>query len=287
MSCIHIYFGEQRQGKTLYMVLQAQLVAYDKSRLNNCYNRIDAYNAMGYKFSKPKHLVLADFDIELHHFGKQPEMNYWCNGFYLGMPRVVTSERKIGIVKQQVVTYRTMFLAPGMSIFLDEGNKYFNSRDRDIMPGWRSRFIELMGQYGLEMHMVCHRPELVDSNVRDLADFREFVGVDIAYDAIGRICTMTINSRYFANNKDVEQYLKTGILPSYSKIEQTVIDCRVPCFDIGKYYDTHFFDKAFLKDAENKDFDLIQKKHTCYTIEDVQKFNKEFDYKVPKGLRGE
>ena len=43
MSCIHIYFGEQRKGKTLYMVLQAQLVAYDKARLNNCYQRIDAY----------------------------------------------------------------------------------------------------------------------------------------------------------------------------------------------------------------------------------------------------
>ena len=102
MSCIHIYFGEQRQGKTLYMVLQAQLAAYDKARLNNCYQRIDAYNELGYHFTKPKHVVVADFDIELHHFGKQPEMNYWCNGFYLGMPKVVMGERKQGCIKQHI-----------------------------------------------------------------------------------------------------------------------------------------------------------------------------------------
>lgn len=269
------------------MVLQAQLAAYDKSRLNNCYNRIDKYNSMGYSFSKPKHLVVADFDMELHHWGKQPELAYWCNGFYLGMPRAVMGERKVGCIRQPVVVYRTMYLPPCMSIFLDEGNKYFNSRDREIMPGWRSRFIELMGQYGLELHMVCHRPELIDSNVRDLADFREFLGVDITKDAMGNILTMTIKSRYFANNKEVEAYLKNNILPVDCKVEQTVIDCRVPCFDIGKYYDTEFFDKAFLKDAENRDFDLIQKKHTCNTIEDIKQFNKEFDYKIPKGLKSE
>lgn len=287
MSCIHIYFGEQRKGKTLYMVLQAQYAAYDKARLNDCYNRIDAYNALGYNFSKPKHLVVADFDLEIHHFGKQPDINYWCNGFYLGLPKVVIKERKTGCIKQQVVTFKTMRLAPCMSIFLDEGNKYFNSRNKKIMPGWRSRFIELMGQYGLEMHMVCHRPELVDSNVRDMADFREFLGVDITCDSMGKICTLTIHSRYFANNRDVEAYLQNNILPSYSKIEQTIIDCRIPCFDIGKYYDTHFFDKVFLKGAENKDFDLIQKKHICKSIEDIKQFNREFDYTVPKDLESE
>ncbi len=283
MAISHIFFGNQRTGKTLYLVYQVELHALDQNSLNACYNKIDSLNALGYDLSKPKHLAFTDFDCEIHAFRKKPMMNYWVDGFYLGLPHyVVKHDSK---TKSDILTYRTMFLPPYAKIFLDEGNKYFDSRNKEIMPDFRKRWIELLGQWGTELFMVCHRPELVDKCVRDLSDFREFYKeADLEFDYFGNVKLITLHTRYYPTNKDVMAYLESGILTKNVITEDIVIDCSKPCMNITKYYDTHFYNKAFLRFAEDKDFDLVQKNHKCSNVNDVIEFNKRFNYTVPKGL---
>lgn len=280
MSVIHIYFGNQRTGKTLYLVYDAIMHAYDRSRLEKCRSKISEYNAMGYAFSCPEHLVFSDFDIEIHHFGKAPTVNYWIDGFYLGMPHQVV--KRSG--NSNVLTYRTLNIPPFVNLYLDEGNKYFDSRNSEIMPAFRKRWVELMGQWGLTLSMVCHRPMLVDSCIRDLADFREFLKCDFLYDSFGRIIRVDLKTRFYPTNKDAMAYIQNGILTD-NVVEETIsINCSAPCMQIPYYYKTDFYTPAFLKFCENRNFDLLQKTHDFKTIEDIQQFNKQFNYNVPKGL---
>ncbi len=276
MATSHIFFGEQRSGKTLYLAYLANIQAYDPVKLSACYNKIDMLNSMGYNLSKPKHITFTDFDLEIHSYRKAVEMNYWIDGFYLGLPHYVVKNKKL--------TYRTMFLPPNINIYLDEGNKYFDSRNRDIMPDYRKRWNELLGQWGTELYMVCHRPMLVDSCIRDLSDFREFLKTDLDYDYFGNISKAIIHTRYYPTSKDAMAYIDNGIITENVTEEDIVIDCTRPFLNVPKYYDTHFYDKAFLRFAEDRDFDLIQKKHICNSVEDVQAFNKRFHYTVPQGL---
>ncbi len=276
MSIIHILFGEQRTGKTLYLAYKAITEAYDVNRLNRCHAKIDSLNTIGYNFSKPRHLCFSDFDIEIHHWGKAPDINYWIDGFYLGLPHHV--------VKNQKLTYRTLNIPPFVNLYLDEGNKYFDSRNKEIMPDFRKRWVELMGQWGLTLTMVCHRPMLVDVCIRDLADFRQFLKTEFTYDCFGNIRTAKIFTRYFPTNKDFEAFLNGNIITDNVIEEAIDIDCFLPGLNIPKYYNTEFYSPAFLRFCENKDFDLLQKTHDFNSIEDVQKFNKQFNYSVPKGL---
>lgn len=276
MATSHIFFGNQRSGKTLYLAYLANIQAYDKSKLIACHRKVDLLNSMGYTLTKPNHISFTDFDLEIHSFRKAVEMNYWIDGFYIGLPHYV--------VEKNVITYRTMFLPPYINIYLDEGNKYFDSRNKEIMPDFRKRWIELLGQWGTELYMVCHRPMLVDSCIRDLSDFREFLNTELTYDYFGNVSSATIHTRFYPTNKDAMAYIDNGIITSNVKTEDIFLDFTLPCINIPKYYDTHFYDKAFLRFAKGKDFDLVQKKHFCRTIEDVEEFNKRFNYTVPKGL---
>jgi len=276
MATSHIFFGNQRSGKTLWLAYLANSQAYDKNKLGMCHSKVDYLNSIGFNLCKPKHLTFTDFDLEIHSYRKPAQMNYWIDGFYLGLPHHVVKNKKL--------TYRTMFLPPYINIYLDEGNKYFDSRNKEIMPDFRKRWIELLGQWGTELYMVCHRPMLVDLCIRDLSDFREFLSTDLTYDYFGNIATATIHTRYYPTNKDVMAYLEAGVLTKNVKIEDLFIDCKQICNNIPKYYDTHFFDKAFLRFNEERDFDLIQKKHSCNSIAEIQDFNKRFNYSVPQGL---
>ena len=266
---LHIYFGVQGSGKTLSAVKQLQVEAYNPTRLANCAKRILKYNSMGYHFSMPEHLAFCDFDCEIHHLGKAPTMSYLTNGFYLGLPNP---------------NMRTQRLPPYFFAVLDEGNKYFNSRNKQIMPQWRSRFYELIRHWGGEIIICCQRPGLVDLNIRELTDYEEFLGCEFVKDLFGNIVLVKIKRRHFETCADVERYLSTNILPEDSKIETDIINCRLPANNIPAYYDSQFFENLFLQGFSDKDWDLIAARHICSTVNDVEKFCQVFDYRVPKNL---
>ena len=282
MACIHVITGLQRTGKTFYVAYLAQLLANDPAVVNSCNNEIDKFNSMGFNFSKPITPIFADFDLEVHRMFEKPTKAYYVNGFYLGLPvEIITKDKK---TKQDVLKFRTMLLPPGAKIILDEGNKYFDSQDDDIMPAFRKRWIELMGQFIQELWLVSHRPMMVSKKVRDYADFTIFLNTEFSYDVLGNIVLAKMQYRYLETFQQMEAFLKNGILPPNNKIQTLTIDCTAPCFNIPKYYDTQFFEKLFLKGAKDRDFDLRQKDYRCSSPEDIDQFCKLFNYQVPKEI---
>ena len=282
MGCIHVITGLQRTGKTFYCAYLAQLFANDSAVLDDCYREIDKFNSMGFHFSKPITPIFADFDLEIHRMFQKPAKAYYVNGFYLGLP--VEIYKKDKVTKQDIIAFRTMLLPPGAKIILDEGNKYFDSQDDDIMPAFRKRWIELMGQFKQELFLVSHRPMMVSKKVRDYADFTIFLNTQFSYDALGNIVLAKMQYRHLETFQQMEAFLKNGILPPGNEIQTLTIDCTLPCFNVPKYYDTQFFEKLFLKGAKNKDFDLKLREYQCTCPEDIDKFCKLFNYQVPKEI---
>lgn len=281
MACVHIITGLQRTGKTLYMSYLANKVAQDPMSINKCYQLIDKYNAMGFHFSKPDVPVFSDYRLEIHQFMKKPTVAYWVNGFYLGLPAEVLRRGKDN---REHVVYRTMLFPPGINIFLDEGNKFADSQNEDLMPDNKKRWIELMGQFGQELFIVAHRPTAVSKKVRDYADFTIFLKTDFYYNERGKISVVKMQYRKLDNFQQMEAYLKSETLPSDNKIETLTIDCEQPCNNIPAYYDTTFFANYFLENAKDKDFDLIKHSDTLSTPEDIDLFCKKYSYKVPKEI---
>ncbi len=282
MAVVHIITGLQRTGKTLYLAYLANKYANDNLCLTRCHSLIDEYNAKGFHFSKPKTPVFTDFDIELHRPLQKPIHAYWINGFYLGLPAAVL---KHGKNKQEHVVYRTMLLPPGIKIFLDEGNKFADSQNEDLMPDCKKRWIELMGQFEQELFLVAHRPTAVSKKVRDYADYTIFLKTDFYYNERGNISVVKMQYRRLENFQQMEAYLKSEILPNGNKIETLTIDCEALCNNIPAYYNTKFFDKYFLQGAKDRDFDLIFHQNNFSTPEDIDLFCKKYSYKVPKEIK--
>lgn len=281
MKYIHIITGVQGTGKTLYLAYKMNCTANDKDKIRKCKNTISNLNNMGYHFSIPEVPIFCDFDCELHRPFRKPIRPYWVNGYYIGLPvEFVKYDKK---TKQNKTVFRTMLLPPGY-IFLDEGNKYFDSKDDDIMTDFRKRWVELMRQFNQEMYLCAHRPMLVSKCVRDYADYTMFLSTDFLYDQFGNISLITMKYRYFENVQEMEAFLKNGTIPPGNEIQTLVIDCEEPCMNIPKYYDTNYFSKYFLKGAKNKDFDLIKHQKYFSTPEDIDLFCQKYNYKVPKEL---
>lgn len=282
MACVHIYFGLQGAGKTFAFVYKMNQIANDKSNLMNCYNRIAKFNTLGYRFSYPQIPIMCDFNCELHRMFERPISPYRVNGYFLGLPvEVIEKDKKL---KTEKIVYRTMLLPPGMRIFLDEGHKYFNSHDDDIMPDFRLRWIELLRQWGQELYLCVQRPFLVSKSVRDYADFTMFLKTDFIYDMYGNIAVAKLQYRYFQNYLEMEAFVKNGILPKGNEVQEMIIDCTLPCNNIPKYYDTEYFAKYFLKGAKDKDFDLPEHQQIFSNPEDIDLFCKNYNYKVPKQI---
>lgn len=282
MACVHIITGIQGTGKTLYLSYLVQLLANNQSVINNCHSLIDCYNAKGFNFSKPDIPIFADTEFEIHRLFNAPTTTYFVSGYHLGLPHWVVREDKKN--HNSIVRYRTMLLPPGVKILLDEGNKYFDSKDDDLMPGWRTRWIELMRHFDQELYLVAHRPFMVSKRVRDYADYMLFLKTNFRYDEKDKISCIEFQYRRFDTFQEMEAYLKSGKLPLGNEIESLKIDCSLPCNKIYKYYDTKFFDKMFLEGVKDCDFDLVRKNTYCNSPEDINLFCKQYNYKVPKEI---
>ena len=138
---ITIICGKPRVGKTALMTTIA--LSHLKGRqahrdLVKCRKLLAPLNAGGFNFVPPDdHLVFADYTITAGAHGRIT--SYECAGFSLGLFND---------------DHPTMYLPPASYVFLDEAQKYFNSREKGLAD-FVSRYYELHGHYRLEVYCTC------------------------------------------------------------------------------------------------------------------------------------
>lgn len=258
---ITIIFGLPRKGKTALMTKFAleNMTGYNaRLALKNCHSIVSKYNNGGFKFSLPeKHLVHADYTISARH-GKITQ--HYVDGFYLGLPDPF---------------HETLFLPPYSYIYLDEAQKYFNSRNTKIADSV-SRFYELHGQFHFNITLACQRPKLIDLNIRELAErVIEVVDLKHIYEH-GKIVGSIWICHEYEKCVDAVKFVEG------QKVDYNLVNYEFNG-NIFKHYDSFFFEKSFLNERYNKDFDIYKTGNYSCDIDDVRRFNAEHSYTIPKG----
>lgn len=260
---IRIICGEPRVGKTALMTSFAlkHMIGVQAHRdIRECIKVLMPFNAGGFCYIVPSdHLVFADYTVWTGSGGHVT--NYEAEGFYLGLP----NDR-----------HPTMFLPPASHIYLDEAQKYYDSRKKGLAD-FVSRFYELHGHYRLELTCTVQRPKLIDLNIRELAAEIIYVLKLEHNRENGRIVSSDWTCVLFRDVAAAVSYIeggcrdfKGGTLTEYSYTG-----------NIFRHYDS--FDKCplFFKDRYNSQFDLRHAVRTGSTLPEILDYNDQHDYTVP------
>ena len=262
---IRIISGEPGAGKTALMTCHAEphLKGTQAHRdVVLCNKLLAPLNAGGFSYTAPSdHVTFADYTVMTGPNGCIT--NYECNGFNLGLFND---------------SHPTMFLPPASHIFLDEAQKYFNSREKAQLADFVSRFYELHRHYRLNITISVQRPKLIDLNIRELA--AEVIYVEeLEHEKSGRRVTCSQWTCYEWDNVAAAiAYIEGGknkaLAGDKVRFEYSG--------NIFKHYDSYAFFPAFLKGYEDEKFNLRHAIPTGYTRAEVEDFNDQHDYTVPE-----
>ncbi len=261
---IKIVSGEPGAGKTALLTCFAEphLKGTQAHRdVMQCRKLLAPLNAGGFSYTAPDdHVTFVDYTIMTGP--NRSITNYECNGFNLGLFND---------------SHPTMFLPPASHIFLDEAQKYFNSREKGLAD-CVSRFYELHRHYRLNITISVQRPKLIDLNIRELA--AEVIYVEeLEHEQTGRRVTRSQWTCFQWDNVAAAiAYIEGGK-------SKTLRGDKVRfeyAGNIFKHYDSYAFFPAFLKGNEDESFNLRHAVPTGYTRAEVADFNDQHDYTVPE-----
>lgn len=260
---IYIVFGKPGAGKTAFLAHQANIYAFDRDRNRAMRFDVIRKNKTGFHLTCPPHCVSSNFDLTMRKFGYRHRVNRRINPFRLGFAN-----------NNVDVHFNFRYEA----IFINEAQKYLNSRMSVYFPSWQSRWYEQHRHLDLDIWLDTQRPMLIDVNIRDLAQFVEIVNLDIKKDKYGKILGLewlirkipdsSLFDRYIASGKqDKDCYTEERVFADYNVFE---------CYDSQgckpKFYDGHF----------NDDIDYYSATPTEESIEGYMKFLLEFDDEMPE-----
>ena len=267
---ITLIFGIPGSGKTSYSA--SCVCDYMTNRdyffqdITNCKAFTKKLNSYGWNFHSPTdHLVFADFDVKSVGFGLLRRKSYWVDGFYLGLPNP---------------KHPTILLPPYAHIFLDESQKYFNSRMSAKFEDFVSRFYEQHRHMHYDIYLSCQRAKLIDLNIREIVGkFIEVKEMDIEKDNFGDVKKITWRINEFNSCANVEKYLTDNDKQWIDNQTTKTID-----YDIFRMYDSHFFLPLFFNGRKPKtsDYFLYRTPDLDLSADGINKFNLLHDYKTPK-----
>ena len=234
---ISIISGKPGAGKTLFavykMMVDTSFNGYE-NYLQSC-KEIKELNDNGYKFNYPtqKHVTYFNGQARFTPLGYPNKSPYIFNPWELGLP----SQDK----------EPTIFF-PGAKIYIDEAQRFYNSRMSYCFPDYVSRFYELHRHYGLDITLIAQRAGLIDLNIRELAEQLYYIkDLRLVKDSLGNLLQATWTIQEFTNNADLEAYLNGN----KELGEEKIYTCNENLF---KFYDTRFYKFLFLNHVENRKF---------------------------------
>ncbi len=262
---ITVIYAPPRTGKTCYMTHKARGIAFDRERTKLMQGEILSKQGKGFASLQtlPPHCVSANYNMTLHKSGYTPRYNRWINPFRLGYENN---------------NVKTHFNLPYEAIFITEAQKYLNSRMSKYFPDWQSRWYEQHGHNNLDIWLDTQRPNLIDVNIRELAQFVEIVRMEKRMDGYGRVERVRWNIRTIANAGLYEKYMSSGktdkscYVESVEEADYNVFDC----------YDSQCCKPKFYQGFFEKDFDYSPALPLADDIEGYIRYLEEADDELPK-----
>lgn len=265
---IRIVFGDPRKGKTCYMTYKAYGYAYDHARNYAMQTEIAKMQASGFTSIKtvPTHCISSNYDMIFNKLGCSTVKSRRINPYRLGF-------------KNEYVD--THFNFPYEVIVIQEMQKYLNSRRSSMFPDWQSRWYEQHGHNRLDIWGDTQRPQLIDVNVRALAEFIEIVKLDILrYDVFGQPAALRWTLRHIEDNFALERYFESGKRDKRYYTEFT----EVADFNVFGCYDSFSCKPKFFDGHMDSDFDYAEAKPTVQSYNGYIEWLEAHDDELPQGF---
>ena len=258
---VTIVYGPPRVGKTARMTALALEDMRTRTGYRECKKRVEQMQKVDWdKLTVPEsgHMVFADYTIFANRRGTRRSNE--VDGYYLGLPNA---------------DHPTMFLPPYSQIYLDEAQKYYNSRESKNFSDFVSRFYEFHGHNFYNITMSCQRPSLIDINIRELASFIEIIDLKIIKKH-GRIERLQWLCHEFENWFVLDKHQKSGKADGdYKKVVYTFEG------NIFNHYDSYGNKGAFFKDKYDEDFSVIPSEWVGLSLDEIKLWNLKHDFTVP------
>ncbi len=276
---ITMIYAPPRTGKTALMTNFALSYMHGISArrdIKACQRVLEPLNNNGFQLAlRPdaKHLVFADYTIGRDR--KWQKTNWEIDGYYLGMPNAPKTDEKGTVIAK---AHPVLFLPPCSRIFLDESQKYYDSRKSNYLSDFVSRFYELHGHYKMNIWLTVQRPGLIDLNIRELSQC--VIEVDhMEHKYIHGLLRQTIWHCFEYDNVALAiRNIESGKRLDGGKKTRYIFDGN-----IFRHYDAENWFPAFLKGRENrKRFDMRPARRCAKTLQAITEFNELHDCDIPE-----
>lgn len=237
---ITVIFGKPGAGKSAYATyLMKTLYEEHKNEIwkYSCREIEKLNREYGRNFSLPTQApIFANFDVSLHLGYKWYFEPYFFSPYYFGL-----ANEKM----------ETQYLPPGSKVFIDEAQRFFNSRKSMTFPDWLSEAIEKHRHFGLDLYLIVQRPMLIDPNCRELVGrFVEIKTMKNVTNYAGVVDRSTFYCKEFDDWLAVKQYLE-GAEADYKDTQYEHEG------DIFESFDSFSFTNSFLPKDAGMDFDYL------------------------------
>lgn len=265
---ITLIVGKPRKGKTaLETYLLVEKVIKDSfTDVMNAKREIIKLKSGGFEnleLPPQPHLCYADWRVKIN----KRLQAYYVDGFKIGLPNPF---------------FETMFIPPYSTIFLDESQRYYNSRMskylREEVYGW----FQLHGQNHYNVFLACQRVANIDINIRSLAE--KIIVVDrseVEKDKYGRVSKITWYVHEFESADTAESYQLACEKREISSLGVEKI--IVTTFPIFSYYDSFANKPMFYDGQDYNSFDYYTENGYEFTLKSFKDYNSTHYYTAPTG----
>ena len=253
-------------GKTSYLANLA-IREMINGRINylNCKRDFKLLNESGFNLNLPplKHLVYCDTSI---HFGKK-YYSYFCDGFSIGLPNPF---------------FETDFIPPYSKIFLDESQRYYDSRMSKYLRDDVYKWYQLHRHNDYDVYLACQRLGNIDLNIRSIGErFLIMDKISVIKNEYGFITNVLWFFTEFNSCEIAEEYQLSNNKSNYEKYGKKLIDtCN---FNIFSCYNSKSNRPLFYQNVYNSDIDYYLDSGYQFTLESFVNFNNTHYFTAPKG----
>ncbi len=255
-------------GKTSHMVylLVQKMIEDGLDDWRACKKEIGALNAGGFKNLEPPpqhHVCYSDFSCQFNRRFK----SYFIDGFEIGLENPF---------------FTTTFIPPYASIFLDEAQRYYDSRMSKYLREEVYQWYQLHRHNDYNIYMACQRLGNIDVNIRALGErFLVMEGIETKENSWGQITKIKWSMREFHSCDTAEAYMLARERNENKDLgEKKEIETELDIFD---YYDSKSKKPVFYAGKTNRPFDYYMEEGYVFTLESFVNFNNEHYFTAPQG----
>ncbi len=265
---ITIITGVPGSGKTAHLcyLLVQRMIEYGFEDYSNCVREIRKLNNGGFNCLNPppfRHTCYSDFKVRVN----SRYQNYYIDGFKIGLPNPF---------------FETMFIPPYSNIFLDEAQRYYNSRMSKYLREEVYGFYQLHRHNHYNIFMACQRLGNIDVNIRSIAEKILVIdSIDIKENDWGMPVNITWNLREFISCDTAESYMLARERKENVDIGKQIIISTDYC--IFDFYNSHAMQPAFFEYNYDREFDYYTEHGYEFTKQGFADFNNTHYYIAPKG----